>query len=96
MFLALPNFKSFKVYQMDVKFTFLNDNLEEEVYMDQPGGFLLPKNKDYVCKLKKTLYGLKQAPKAWYMRLNKYLQQQGLKEGDVDAIYMSKLLVKIK
>jgi hypothetical protein len=47
---------------MDVKSTFLNGDLEEEVYMEKPEGFSLTDNPDYVCKLKKDLYGLKQAP----------------------------------
>ena len=49
---------------MDVKSAFLNGKLEEEVYIEQPEGFLLSENKDYVCKLKKELYGLRQAPRA--------------------------------
>jgi hypothetical protein len=84
MFLAFACFKNFKVYQMDVKYVFLNGNLEEEVYIEQPEGFLLSENKDHVCRLKKTLYGIKQAPRAWYSRLDKYLQQQGFKRGIVD------------
>jgi hypothetical protein len=51
--------KNIKVYQMDVKSSFLNGELEEEVYIEQPKGFQLSKNANYVCKLKKTLYGLK-------------------------------------
>jgi hypothetical protein len=62
MFLAYSCHKNCKVYQMDVKSTFLNGDLEEEVYMEQPEGFSLTDNLDYVCKLKKDLYGLKQAP----------------------------------
>jgi hypothetical protein len=84
MFLAFASFKNFKVYQMDVKSTFLNGDLEEEVYIEQPEGFLLSENEDYVCRLKKSLYGLKQAPRAWYSRLDKYLQQQGFKRGTTD------------
>jgi hypothetical protein len=83
MFLAFSCFKNFKVYQMDVKYAFLNGNLEEEVYIEQPKGFLLSENKDHVCKFKKSLYGINQAPRAWYSRLDKYLQQ-GLKRGIVD------------
>ena len=47
---------------MDVKYAFLNGDLEEEVYIEQIEGFLLSENGDYVCKLKKALYGFKQAP----------------------------------
>jgi hypothetical protein len=57
----------------------LNGNLEEEVYLEQPEGFMLSENKDYACKLKETLYGLKQSPGAWFSRLDNHLQQQGYK-----------------
>ena len=73
MFLAFSCSKGFKIYQMDVKSTFLNEELKEEVYMEQLEGFNLAEIKDFVCKLKKTLYGLKQAPRAWYARLEHYL-----------------------
>lgn len=48
-----------KVYQMDLKLAFLNGELEEEAYIEQPKGFFLTVKKDYICKLKKILYGLK-------------------------------------
>ena len=51
---------------MDVKTTFLNGDLDEEVYMNQPEGFVLPGNEKKVCKLVKSLYDLKQAPKQWH------------------------------
>jgi hypothetical protein len=69
--------KNIKMYQMDVKSSFLNGELEEEVYIEQPKGFQLSENTDYVCKLNKALYVLKQAPRAWYSRLDKYLQSEG-------------------
>jgi hypothetical protein len=84
MFLAFASFENFKVYQMDVNSTFLNGDLEEEVYIEQPEGFLLSENENCVCKLKKALCGLNQAPRAWYSRLEKYLQQQGFKRGTTD------------
>jgi hypothetical protein len=79
LLLAYACSKNVKVYQMDVKSAFLNGELEEEVYIEQPEGFQLSENTDYVCKLKKALYGLKQAPRAWYSRLDKYLQHAGFK-----------------
>jgi hypothetical protein len=58
---------------MDVKSSFLNGGLEEEVYIKQPKRFQLSENADYVCKLMNADYGLKQAPRAWYSRQDKYL-----------------------
>ena len=69
---------------MDVKSTFLNGELEEEVYIEQLEGFILSEHGDYVCRLKKSFYGLNQAPRDWYSRLDRYLQQQGFKNGNVD------------
>jgi hypothetical protein len=84
MFLAYACHKQFKVYQMDVKSDFLNGDIKEEVYMEQPEGFQLLDNYEFVCKMKQALYGLKQAPCAWYYRLDKYLQDKGFKRGTID------------
>jgi hypothetical protein len=66
------------------KSSFLNGDLSEEVYMEQPEGFKLSDNPDLVCKLKKYFYGLKQAPRAWYHRLDTYLKDKGFKRGTID------------
>ena len=60
---------------MDVKYAFLNGYLEEEVYIEQPKGFILGNDEKIVFKLKNNLYVLKQAPRAWYYCLDKYLRQ---------------------
>jgi hypothetical protein len=59
LFVAYACSKNIKVYQMNIKSTFLNGEIEEEVYIEQLEGFQLSENEDYVCKLKKALYGLK-------------------------------------
>nr|GFB65908.1 retrovirus-related Pol polyprotein from transposon TNT 1-94 [Tanacetum cinerariifolium] len=64
IFLAYAAHKNMVVYQMDVKTTFLNGNLREDVYVSQTDGFVDPDNPNHVYKLKKALYGLKQAPRA--------------------------------
>ncbi|GKV50107.1 hypothetical protein SLEP1_g56822 [Rubroshorea leprosula] len=66
-----------KIYQMDVKSAFLNGYLEEEVYVQQPLGYVVKGHEEKVLKLKKALYGLKQAPRAWYSRIDKYFQDHG-------------------
>ena len=74
----------FKLYQMDVKTTFLNGLLKKYVYVAQPKGFIDPHFPDHVLYLKKALYGLKQAPSAWYDRLTQYLVSHGFIRGKVD------------
>lgn len=102
--LAYASYKGFKVYQMDVKSAFLNGILDEEVYIEQPEGFVDPEKKDMVCKLHKALYGLKQAPRAWYERLHNYLVQIGfqrtndnsslyIKEGPDNKIVLAEIFV---
>ncbi|KAH9698867.1 hypothetical protein KPL71_024159 [Citrus sinensis] len=59
------------------KSNFLNGFLEEEVYIEQPLGYVVKGHEDKVLRLKKTLYGLKQAPKAWNNRIDKYFQENG-------------------
>ena len=67
--LALTCHLKFKLYQMDLKTTFLNEFLKEDVYVAQLKGFIDPHFSDHVLYLKKALYGLKQAPRAWYDHL---------------------------
>nr|GEU51145.1 retrovirus-related Pol polyprotein from transposon TNT 1-94 [Tanacetum cinerariifolium] len=66
LFLAYAAHKDFTVFQMDVKTSFLNEILKEEVYVSQPLGFVSKQYPNHVCALDKTLYGLKQVPRAWY------------------------------
>ena len=80
--LAYSTYKGFKVYQLDVKSTFLNDILEEEDCIEYLQGFFDANNKNMVCRLHKDLYGLKQAPRAWYERTHNYLMKIGFERTD--------------
>nr|GEX28178.1 hypothetical protein [Tanacetum cinerariifolium] len=62
---------------MDMKTTFLNGPLKEDVYVPQPKGFIDPDHPKKVYRLRKALYGLKHAPKAWYDELLKFLTSKG-------------------
>ena len=72
------------MYQVDVKSAFLNGELEEEVYVQQPPGFEDPEFSDFVYKLLKDLYGLKQASRAWYDTLSEFLIKNGFARGTID------------
>jgi hypothetical protein len=69
---------------MDIKTTFLNGELEEEIYMDQPDGFVAKSQEGKVCKLLKSLYGLKQAPKQWHEKFDKTLTSVGFTVNEAD------------
>ncbi|GJW39814.1 retrovirus-related pol polyprotein from transposon TNT 1-94 [Tanacetum coccineum] len=69
---------------MDVKTTFLNGPLKEEVYVAQPDGFIDPDHPEKVYLLRKALYGLKQAPRAWYDKLSNFLISKGFTKGTID------------
>lgn len=75
---------------MDVKSSFLNGYLNEDVYVEKPKGFVDPTFPNHVFKLKKALYGLKQAPRAWYERLTEFLINHGYRKGGIDKNFLSK------
>jgi hypothetical protein len=86
--IALAAKNGWKVHHMDVKSAFLNGDLEEEVYVQQPSGFVVENGSGKVLKLRKALYGLRQAPRAWNARLDKELLQPGfVKNPHEHAVY---------
>nr|GEW95400.1 hypothetical protein [Tanacetum cinerariifolium] len=84
LFIAYVAHKLFTVYQIDVKIAFLYGPMKEEVYVNQPDGFVDPYHPDKVYRLKKALYGLKQAPRAWYDELSNFLVSKGFSKGSID------------
>nr|GEV19664.1 copia-type Pol polyprotein [Tanacetum cinerariifolium] len=83
IFIANAAHKSFPIFQMDVKTTFLNGPLKGVVYVAQLDGFVDPDHPERVYRLRKALYGLKQAPRAWYEELSKFLTSKGFTKGQV-------------
>jgi hypothetical protein len=79
-----------EVEQMDVKTSFLHGDLEEEIYMKQPEGFVVKGKKELVCKLKKSLYGLKQSPRMWYQNFDTYILGLGFVRSRADHYVYSK------
>jgi Reverse transcriptase (RNA-dependent DNA polymerase) len=68
------------IYQMDMKSAFLNGVLEEEIYVEQPLGYMKSGKEQKVLKLKKSLYGLKQAPRAWNTRIDGYFMENDFRQ----------------
>ena len=85
LLLALAALEDWHVHQMDVKSAFLNGVLKEEIYMEQPQGFIMSGQETRVCRLKKALYGLKQASRAWNLQFHGVLTGLGFKRTYTDA-----------
>jgi len=70
---------------MDVKTTFLNDMIEEEVYVEHPEGFETFDRESHVCRLMRTSCGLKQSPHVWYTRIDSYFTRLGFTKSEADV-----------
>jgi len=75
--LALAAAPGLELHQVDIKTAFLNGDVEEELYMEQPEGYVVPGEERKVCRIRRALYGLKQAPRQWYQRLEEWLVDNG-------------------
>jgi len=80
-----------ELHLMDVKTAFLNGDLEEDVCMDQPVGFIEEGKEHMVCKLKKSIYRLKHASRQWYLKFNDIIVSFGFKENIVDRCIYPKV-----
>jgi hypothetical protein len=83
--IALAAKMKWKLHQMDVKTTFLNGVIEDEVHIEQPQGFEVEDKKTHLCILKKAMYILKQAPRAWCGRIDNFLTSLGFTKSKADS-----------
>ncbi|GKB99788.1 zinc finger, CCHC-type containing protein [Tanacetum coccineum] len=90
LLLALAAIHNLVIHQTDVKTAFLNGDLDEEVYIKQPEGFVMPGNEHKVCKLVKSLYRLKQAPKQWHQKFDEVVLSSGFLLNQSDKCVYSK------
>ncbi|CAM8880685.1 unnamed protein product [Rhodiola kirilowii] len=90
LLIALASIHKLLVHQMDVKTAFLNGDLEEEIYMKQPEGFVVTEQEHKVCKLVKSLYGLKQAPMQWHQKFDEVVLSNGFILNQSDKCVYSK------
>jgi len=89
--IAMATTKGWSLHQMDVNNVFLHGDLHEEVYMEQPPGYVNQTHPNLVCRLKKALYGLKQTPKIWSDKMGQYLVTSGFQTSNVDfSLYVKK------
>ncbi|RVW73920.1 Retrovirus-related Pol polyprotein from transposon RE1 [Vitis vinifera] len=87
LLLSMAAMCSWPLYQLDIKNAFLHGDLAEEVYMEQPPGFVAQGESGLVCRLRRSLYGLKQSPRAWFSRFSSVVQEFGmLRSSDQDGI----------
>lgn len=89
---ALVAMHDLELEQLDVKTAFLHGELEEEIYMQQPDGFIVEGKEDQVCSLKKSLYGLKQSPRQWYKWFDQFMLGHEFSRCEYDScVYMKKV-----
>ena len=92
MLIVLVVVYDLQIHQMNVKTTLLNGELEEEIYTEQPEGFVVPGKEEKVCRLVKSLYGLKQAPKQWHAKFDQIMLANGFKINECDkCIYIKNI-----
>jgi hypothetical protein len=90
--LALAALEDMEIHQMDVKIAFLNGELKEEIYMEQPQGFVHQGSEHLMCKLHKSLYSLKQSPRAWNQKLNAFFKSIEFMKSEADpSMYVAQV-----
>ncbi|GJX33724.1 putative RNA-directed DNA polymerase [Tanacetum coccineum] len=89
--IAIAAYYDYEIWQMDVKTAFLNGRLDEDIYMEQPEGYVDPKFPNGVCKLQRAIYGLKQASRQWNKRFDEKSRSLDLLKIVMSHVYIAKL-----
>lgn len=84
-FVAIGLAINFEMHQIDIKTTFLNGELEEDIHMEQSLGFIQQSKHYHVCKLKKSLYRLKQSSSAWFQFICLFFKKEGLIKNKINS-----------
>ena len=84
LLLSMAAMRSWPLFQLDIKNAFLHGDIAEEVYKEQPLGFVAQGESGLVCKLRRSLYGLKQSPRAWFSRFSLVVQKFGIIRSTTD------------
>jgi len=90
LLIAIATIYKLVIHQMNVKTAFLNGDLDEEIYMEQLEGFVMPGQEKKVCRLRKSLYGLKQAPKHWHQKYDQAILAYGFNINESDKCVYTK------
>jgi hypothetical protein len=91
LILAIVAHMDLELYQIDIRIAFLNGELNEEIYMDQPLGFKTKGQERKVCKLKRSIYGLKQASRQWNVKFHQAILKDGFTMMEEDhCVYLKR------
>eukprot|EP00253_Pinus_taeda_P022622 PITA_22622 len=82
--LALTGLPNLELEQLDLKTTFIHGDLNEEIYMEKPEGFVQGHSRRLVCKLRKSLYGLRYSPRQWYKKFDSFMVSQNFIRSEYD------------
>jgi ATP-binding cassette subfamily B (MDR/TAP) protein 1 len=88
--LGVVALEDLELLQLDVKTVFHHGNLDEEIYMEKPQGFVSPGREHIVCRLRKSLYGLKQTPRKWFRKFDDFVRSIGFVRLDEDHCFYPK------
>ena len=89
--LAIAAYFDYEIRHMDIKIAFLNENLLDDVYIQQPDGFFVPKHANKVCKLIRSIYGLKQASGSWNQCFDEIIKEYGFIQNEDDSCVYKKV-----